>query len=100
MAVREQLQMTLSPRLWLRCDPSGDCAVQEGVPQQVRTALRRRAYLIEKARTANIVGTRCPLSSHQGPGLRFYQNFSRNGSKMPTVVCFRDPLEFYVSTAA
>eukprot|EP00884_Botryococcus_braunii_P018631 jgi/Botrbrau1/5451/Bobra.27_1s0004.3 len=55
VAVREQLQMTLRPRKWVRYDPTSG-TLAEGVPRQVEQTLRRRAFLLEKARTANIVG--------------------------------------------
>ena len=30
--------------------------VQEGVPQDIRRTMRKRTYLVERARNANIVG--------------------------------------------
>jgi hypothetical protein len=35
--------------------------VQEGVPQDILRTLRKRTYLIERARNANIVGAPSPL---------------------------------------
>ena len=36
-------------------DPTSGC-IREGVPQDISRTLRKRTYLIEKARNANIVG--------------------------------------------
>lgn len=49
-----QLQMTHSNATWVVCDPQRGC--QEGLPAHISRALRRRYYLVEKARVANVVG--------------------------------------------
>ena len=48
-------------------DPTSGC-IREGVPQDITRTLRKRMYLIEKARNANIVGgTPCPCSAKTAP---------------------------------
>jgi hypothetical protein len=65
VAVREQLQMTLRPQKWVRYDPASS-TLHEGVPLHIEQSLRRRAFLLEKARLANIVGSpRAPFSLSQ-----------------------------------
>ncbi|GAB4815342.1 hypothetical protein N2152v2_002388 [Parachlorella kessleri] len=52
-----QLQMTFNSCQWAVFDSQGPPAgLQEGLPLQVSRALRRRYFLVEKARVANIVG--------------------------------------------
>ena len=48
-------------------DPQTGC-IREGVPQDISRTLRRRAYLIEKARNANIVGGNTLAHAHHAQG--------------------------------
>ena len=50
-----QLQLTHSTARWLTLDPATS-GVTEGLPPATARALRRRYFLVEKARVANIVG--------------------------------------------
>ena len=51
----KQLQLTHSTAQWLSFDPSTG-TLTEGLPMEVSRLLRRRYFLVEKARQANIVG--------------------------------------------
>ncbi|KAK9785346.1 hypothetical protein WJX73_008039 [Symbiochloris irregularis] len=59
--VLSQLQMSLSGCHWAMLDPSDDSSEaggrwQEGLPLDITRTLKRRYYLVEKARNANIIG--------------------------------------------
>ncbi|KAK9905896.1 hypothetical protein WJX75_008313 [Coccomyxa subellipsoidea] len=50
-----QLLMTYSRMHWAMYNPQED-SLREGLPSEIRRMLRKRNYLIEKAKNANIVG--------------------------------------------
>lgn len=50
----QHLQLTHSAAAWLTADPGG--TIFEGLPSETTRLLRRRRFLVEKARQANIVG--------------------------------------------
>lgn len=52
---REQLMLTYNSHKWLSVEPSTG-VVQEGIPRNVLATLRKRYYLVEKARESSIVG--------------------------------------------
>eukprot|EP00890_Picochlorum_soloecismus_P002229 jgi/Picsp_1/3006/NSC_01228-R1_diphthamide biosynthesis protein 2-like len=52
---REQLMLTYNSHEWLSVDPSTG-RVQEGIPPNILATLRKRYYLVEKARESSIVG--------------------------------------------
>jgi diphthamide biosynthesis protein 2 len=52
---REQLMLTYNAHGWLSVDPSNGM-VEEGIPRHVLATLRKRYYLVEKARESSIVG--------------------------------------------
>ncbi len=51
-----QLQMTHHEREWAMLEP-GEGRWQHGAPLEVTRSLRRRYYLVEKAKNASIIGT-------------------------------------------
>ena len=51
-----QLQLTFNASPWLCLDPSTTGSTTEGLPLEVSRLLRRRYFLVEKARQANIIG--------------------------------------------
>ncbi len=61
-----QLQLTAPDARWAALDAAGGALV-EGLPAALRAALRRRRFLVEKARAASIVGA--PAAA-RAPGVR------------------------------
>ncbi|KAK9814668.1 hypothetical protein WJX72_009496 [[Myrmecia] bisecta] len=49
------LQLTYNSCHWIMFDPAAQCW-QEGLPTEISRTLRKRYYLVEKAKNANIVG--------------------------------------------
>lgn len=56
-----QLQMTYSECEWAMLEP-GEGRWQDGVPLDISRSLRKRYYLVERAKNANIVGRPSLLS--------------------------------------
>ena len=52
---REHLMLTYNAHEWLSVDPPNGM-VEEGIPRHVLSTLRKRYYLVEKARESSIVG--------------------------------------------
>lgn len=50
-----QLQLAASGARWAALDAAGQ-SMREGLPPELSRALRRRRFLVEKARAASIVG--------------------------------------------
>lgn len=74
-----QLQMTYHDHDWVMLDPE-EGRWQDGVPLKMTRTLKRRYYLVEKAKNANVIGhttssQTCPdlyhLFHHQGDKFHF-----------------------------
>ena len=52
---RDHLMLTFNARMWMSIDPING-TVEHGLPLKTRQTLRKRYFLVEKARQANIVG--------------------------------------------
>ena len=52
---REMLMLTYNARTWVSVDPTAEM-VEHGLPPKLQQTLRKRYFLVDKARQANIVG--------------------------------------------
>lgn len=58
-----QLQMTYYDHEWVMLEPH-EGRWQDGVPLHMTRTLKRRYYLVEKAKNAHVIGQGIPFSTH------------------------------------